>query len=354
MKTVILRSRASGESAGRPENYRLALDTRYAERVIGNLRDEAGFCSACGPDCNNCREAYNLSLGKDIAAVIDFPDVLPYVIEHPARFVPRHVPEHDVLLVICIHEQILLAIANACGKWGTRGIVVPLEAPDWISGATRDKVHRACEKQGVEVSFPKPFCAFKPPRGSVLERFRQHFHVGWPEVALTVENGRITKADVAVSAACGATYCVARWLAGRRTDENLEIEVVSKWWHSFPCTASMERDPELHDETALHVAGQAHYAILAPHKRVAGLDSGMVVSPLGTTVQKPVPPKENLARIQRAKDMILAELGERGSVSLRQLRRSRESNPAAINTALLILKKEGKVRSDGVSVYPAS
>jgi len=116
----------------------------------------------------------------------------------------------------------------------------------------------------------------------------------------------------------------------------------------------MERDPELHDETALHVAGQAHYAILAPHKRVAGLDSGMVVSPLGTTVQKPVPPKENLARIQRAKDMILAELGERGSVSLRQLRRSRESNPAAINTALLILKKEGKVRSDGVSVYPAS
>jgi len=352
MKTVILRSRASGEEIDPDEKYLQKLDTRYAERVIGNLQNNAGFCTACGPDCNNCREAYDLSRGTDIAAVIDFPDVLPYVIEQPDRFVPQDVPEHDVLLAICIHEQILLAITGACAAWGTKGIVVPLEASDWVSGATRDKVHRVCEKQGIEVAFPKPFCAFKPPRESVLEAFMRHFRIGCPDVALTIEGGRITKAHVEVSAACGATYCVARWLDGRRMDENLEIEVVSKWWHSFPCTASMERDPELHDETALHVAGQAHYAILAPHKRVGGLETGMVVSPLGTTVQKPVPPRENLARIQRAKDMILAEAGRRGSVSLRQLMRSQDPNPAAVNSAILLLKKEGKIRSDGVGIYP--
>jgi hypothetical protein len=145
---------------------------------------------------------------------------------------------------------------------------------------------------------------------------------------------------------------VARWLEGRRIDDNLEIEVISRWWHSFPCTAGMERDPELDGDTPLHMAGQAHYAILAPHKRVAGLEPNLVVSPLGTTVQRPIPPRENLERIESAKEAIHTRLMKEGGLSLQELRKTTDANPAAINSALLILMQGGKIRSEGSMFYP--
>ncbi|MBM4143588.1 MAG: hypothetical protein FJ225_08375 [Lentisphaerae bacterium] len=353
MKALIL---CSGGRARRRKDVRYIqkLDTRFARRVLVNLRGEPGACASCGPDCNLCRERYAGRFGRDIAGAVEFPAVLPYLLENPRALLPREVPPHDVILAVAIHEQILLEAARTCGRWGTRGIVVPLEAPDWISGAARAEIHRVCERQGVEVAFPKPFCAFMPPRGSVLARFREHFHVGRPDVKLTIEKGAITDAEVRVSAACGATYAVARWLAGRKLSENLEIEVISKRWHAFPCTASMERDPELDDETPLHVAGQAHYAILAPYKQtVAGLESPLVTSPLGKLVQRPIPPAENLARIDEAKAFVLDSLAETGSVTLRELRQSRRVSPAALNSALLILKREGRIRSDGARISRA-
>jgi len=349
MKIVVLRS--SGEEKKTYGTYLQKFDTRFAVRVLGNLRDNAGFCTACGPDCTYCRKPYGRKLGRDIAAVVDFRCVLPYVLERPAEYLPASVPDHDVLLVINIHEQILLEVLKVCSGWGTRGVVVPLEAPGWMSSATRAAAYRICETAGVEIAFPKPFCSFRPPGGTVLADFREHFHVGFPDVDIEVVEGKIAKAHVNVSAACGATYAVARWLVGRSVEENLEIEVVSKRWHAYPCTASMERDPDLNDETPLHLAGQAHYAMLSQIKdKVAGLEDPMVRSPLGTVVQKPIPPKENLQNIEKAKALIVEKLGKHPVITLAQLRKTRTVSPAAINSALVILKREGKIRTEGSRV----
>ena len=348
MKLVLLRSAKSGTAESGPEpdeKYIQKLDTHFAERVLGNLESDINFCTACGPDCTFCREPYNRAFEKDIAGVIDFPDVMRYVLENPAEYVPADVPANDVLLVINIHEQVLLEILKRCGEWGTRGVVVPLEEPGWVCGATREQAHAICERNGIEIAFPKPFCSFKPPSGTVLGQFREHFHIGYPDVRIDVEDGEIIEAHVNVSAACGATYCVARWLAGRNVDENLEIEVISKRWHSYPCTASMERDPELGGETALHMAGQAHYTMLSAIKdKVAGLESPMVTSPLGRMVQRPVAPKENLRNIEDAKELILAALEKNPSVRLDRIRKARNVSPAAVNSALIILKQEGRIR----------
>jgi hypothetical protein len=328
------------------DHYLQQFNTHYADRVIGNLRGEPAFCTACGDACEFCRKPYRRNCSRNIAAVIGFPDVLPYMLEDPRSFVPQTVPAHDVLLAIHIHEQILLECLQQCRSWGTRGVVVPLEAPDWISPATRTRARKICESAGVEIDFPKPLCAFKPPAGSVLAEFRRQFHIGYPEVAVQVEDGTITKADVKVSAACGSTYYIARWLVGRRLYEDLATEVISKRLHSFPCTASMERDPELEDDTPLHVAGQAHNRILASVKDTPAPHHDQVLSPLGIWVQKPVSRTDTMKNIERAKDLILEQLRAGKEVTLEQLRQAGPVTPAALHSALLLLKKEGRICID--------
>ena len=221
-----------------------------------------------------------------------------------------------------------------------------MEAHDWVSHAARKQACDISADRGVEIDFPKPFCDFDPPAGSFLAEFRRSFGIGRPDVELTVTDRIIQGAHVRVSAACGATYFVARWLVGRSIDEDLAHEVVAKRMHSYPCTASMKWDDEIGD-TALHVASQAHYEILAALGEAAPADSPMVRSPSGAWITKPMPAKENIQNVERAKEAILEALLRQEAVTLDDLRNDRKITPAAFYTAALVLKQEGKVRTEG-------
>jgi len=256
------------------------------------------------------------------------------------------VPPHDALLIVHIHEQILVEMMKHCGRWGTKCVVVPLEAPDWITHSARVQANTLCRAAGVEIAFPKPFCGFKPAPGGALAAFRDYFHVGYPEVELAVENGKITKANVIAAGACGSTYYIARWLIGRSLEDDLVTEVISKRLHSFPCTASMERDPELGDDTPLHIAGQAHNMILAKVKEIPPPLTDKVLSPHGTWLPKAPSPTDTLKNIDRAKAVILEEVRANGTYTLARVRaKAPDLNPAAFVSAALLLKKEGKLRN---------
>lgn len=347
MKIVILRSKKrASRKAG---DYNQSFDTLYADRVIGNLSNRRDFCTACEADCIHCREKYDWRFSENIAAIIDFPSVLPFVLEKPGKYVPANMPAHDVLLAIHIHEQILLEILARCSQWGMKGVVVPLEAPGWVSGAAIRQALEICAKNNIEISFPKPFCSFNPPRGGVLAEFRKYFRIGFPDVDLTVENGIIIKARVNVSAACGATYYVARWLVGHAICEDLKTEVISRRWHSYPCTASMEWDDEL-GNTPLHVAGQAHYEILsaAPVRTIKCAPS--IITPLGKVLPKPAPVSDNIRNIENAKKNIMAELEIHPQISLEQIKQKEHTLPASIHSAILLLKKERKIKTIGMII----
>ena len=344
MRVVVLRSRHAANEGPRGD-YAQEFDTRYADRVIGNLVSDDAFCTACGPDCTHCRRRYQRGFGERLVAEFAFPAVLPYVLENPAAYVPRHLPRHDVLIAISIHEQILIECLKQCHTWGTRGAVVPIEAGDWISRAAIAQAEKVCAAARVEIAFPKPFCNFRPPAGGVLARFRESFHLGFPEVELAVASGRISKAEVKVSAPCGATYHIARWLVGKRLEDDLRYGVCAKRLHSYPCTGSMAWDDELHD-TILHVAGQNHYTILDQLGQPHEAQPELVVSPTGKPLPRVVPPAENLKKIEAAKAAILQELDAKGALSLAELRRT-DLTPAAVNSALIILKQEGRIRMEG-------
>jgi len=350
MKILILRSQRQAVGSVPTDAYTQTFGGAYAERVLENLRGADDFCKACGPDCIACRKPYDRRFDENVAGVIAFPAVMPYVLENPADYVPRSVPAHDVLLAINIHEQLLIEAVRKSPQWHTRAIVAPIEAPDWVRPGTRAQARALARDSGVETAFPKPFCAFDPPAGTVLAQFRKHFHIGKPEVTLDVKDGRIDGAHVEVSAACGATYYVARWLTGKRLDDDLKYDVVSKRLHSYPCTASMDMDDELGD-TILHVAGQAHFEILAPLEKEMPKSRPMVMSPLGRMVPQPVPVSENARNIEAAKEAILADLARGYPVRLKDLKCRRDLTPAAIQTALIILKQEQRLTAKGDSIF---
>ena len=352
MKILILRSEQR-KSAGPTKNaYVQEFSCTYAEKVIGNLVGEPGFCASCGPDCNACRKPYDRRFGKNIAGIITLPARLPYLLETPWQYVPDNLPAHDALIAINIHEQILIEFIRRCPDLETRGIIVPCEAPDWLSGSARADARALCEKHGIEIAFPKPFCASAPPAGSFLAQFREAFHIGKPRVKLEISNEYITRANVEISAACGATYYIARWLNGKHIEDDLRYEIIAKRMHAYPCTASMKWDDEL-GETPLHVAGEAHYEILAQlNKKPAPQEPSLIKSPLGVMVQKPVPIHENLANVEKAKAAILQDLAAGKEVTLQSLRKKSGLPPAAINTALLRLKQQGKIRLSASRILP--
>jgi len=342
MKLLVFRSQRTSDTP-EPDEYSQEFDTVYADRVIGNLVNDKSFCTACGPDCIACRTPYGRRFGENIAGVVGFPSVMPYVLEKPKKKVPKSVPQHDILIAIHIHEQILIECLKCCCEWGTRGVIVPLEETGWVSGATQAEARRICEAQEVEIAFPKPFCSLNPPTGSLLAEFRKEFHIGYPDVELHVQDNRIVEAKVHVSAPCGATYYIARWLKGKSLDDDLKYEIVSKRLHSYPCTAGMDWDEDL-DDTVLHVSGKAHYRILDQLGLAGPSDEPeTVVSPLGKALPRPVPIAENVRNIEEAKAAILDRLVKNEAVPLKALRRMRRITPAALNTALLTLRREGSI-----------
>jgi len=349
MKILLLRSERTAHEGHPPDPYSQEFRSAFAERVIANLRSEPGQCSVCGPDCIACRRDYDRRFGAHIAGIVAFPSRLPFLIERPADLLPPRLPAHDVLLAINIHEQIFLALLERAHLAGARAAIVPLESRDWFSRGAQEEAQRVAAKIGMELAFPKPFCAFDPPRGSLLDMFRRTFHIGKPEVRLEISEGRIVRAHVETSAACGATYYVARWLVGRRTDEDLRHDVVARRLHSYPCTASMAWDEDLGD-TVMHVSSEAHCAILDPlgHRPPDRMES--VLTPLGRSIPRPRTPQENLRLVQQARDALLADLDAQGTVSLTAFRRSHRFPPAAAHTAILLLKKEGIVARDGDSI----
>ena len=355
MRVLVLLSRRQGGRDAAGEDYVQTFRSTFADKVVGNLVGDPGFCSACAGDCTGCRRAYDRKFGDSIAGIIEMPAVLPYLLERPDRYVPDDVPAHDILLAVNVHEQILLACLRRAKRWNTRGVVAPIEAGEWISPAARAEGARIAAETDVQADFPKPFCAFDPPAGTVLAEFRRRFHVGKPHVELTVEHRRITRAYVHVSAACGATYYVARHLAGKSLDDDLKYDVVAKRLHCYPCTSSMAWDDEIGD-TIMHVAGQAHYEILAdlvaPEARPPD-EPEMVLSPVGVMVRRPPAAAEGLRNIERAKESILEALATTGAVSLAELRANRRLPSAAVYSALLILKRQGRIRAVGGRITKA-
>ena len=229
----------------------------FGDRVIGNLVNYSTFCTSCAEACTHCKEG-KYSFADRIKGIFKLPapSLLPVVIEDSVRaYVPNELPKADIAIISELHTDLLLELPRILtDSSGIKAIIVPQERP---AGIARRQIEEACAREGIEIAFPKPFCDLQPRDDQpLIRRFTDEFKIGRPKVSVeVVERATIRRVEVLRSAPCGSTWFVAKQLARVIVKNTRELhEQISAAHHSYPCTASMEKDPEIGD-TILHKAG---------------------------------------------------------------------------------------------------
>jgi len=223
----------------------------FAERVVGNLCNLSTFCQACSLACSHCRQTYG-SFAQDIYGIAKIPENLPSFIEDPKKYLPQSLPNCDVILAIGMHPDLLSAIPTTVRRTNAKAVIIPIENRNWCLTGLKRQLEEELEEAGVEYAFPKPFCSLEESGKPVIDGFVKRYMIGKPLVEADVMDNMISDAWVVRSAPCGSTWYVVQQIKKSRISQIEDTVAVAH--HSYPCTASMDVDPEF-DEPILHIAG---------------------------------------------------------------------------------------------------
>ena len=226
----------------------------FGEKVIGNMVNLPDFCKACDLACASCRVKYSC-FAPEVCGAFRVPNELPELIDDPEPYLPRTIPPVDLLLAIGLHPDLLAALPQLAERAHARAAIVPIEDSKWCPPSLRSELQHSLGSLGIECAFPKPFCELDAKGGGLVEAFVRRYQIGRPIVEVSLLGNRISEVRVLRSAPCGSTWYVAQQIKWSAADDLESLEqVISKAHHGYPCTASMETDPELKD-TILHKSG---------------------------------------------------------------------------------------------------
>ena len=256
----------------------------FGRTLIGNLVNASGFCISCGDACTLCKSG-KYSLAEDLVSVIEMPDpdTLDDFLDDVDPYIPPDIPNADIAIVSNVHPDIIFGLLPILKDKGYRGIIGGSERPKELPLGLRTQLAEEAGKLGLEAAFAKPFCALCPdPANPTISAFMEKAHFGEPKIEVLTQKSRAGKetilaANVVRSAPCGSTWYVAKRMTGLETDQPDLRERISEAHHAYPCTASMDQDPELKD-TILHKAGyiirEAVEEAIGRSERVVPRDSG--------------------------------------------------------------------------------
>ena len=227
----------------------------FAERVIGNLINFKTFCEGCEPVCAECRSRYGSYVG-DIVGIHPTDPPSPTMIEDPEKFIKDlNLTQCDLLLIVAIHHDLLAAADQIVEATGAKAVIVPIEDSTWVPPGLRAQVKETLDNIGVESAFPKPFCTLQPGVGPIIDEFIERYKIGSPIHYVDMNKDVIAEIGPLRSAPCGCTWYVSQKIRGKSiSDPDALFDEIAKAHHSYPCTASMNKDRELGD-ALLHIAG---------------------------------------------------------------------------------------------------
>lgn len=213
---------------------------------VNNL---CNVCEVCDY-CTHCRPA-SLNFSSNIYGVFHISSDLPQFLDNPRSYIPP-IPECDLLIALEIHPDILLELPEYLSQ-KVKALIVPADGPDWVRPGLRKQLQEALEDLHLEYAFPKPYCSLDFDESHpFIDRVISQIRIGKPKVEIDLREDVIHTARCIRSAPCGSTWYICERLKNVHVDD--VVEAVSQAHHSYPCNASMVRDPEVGD-TLLHKAG---------------------------------------------------------------------------------------------------
>jgi hypothetical protein len=224
------------------------------------LINDPSFCKSCGLYCDSCKYSV-YSYVRNIRAAIELPNPseLPAFIDNPEKYMPKQIPKADLCIASGLHKDLLLELPHYIQKVGVKGLIVPIDDFNEVPSGLKKQLEEKCGELGLESAFPKPFCSLETVKEKpTISRFVIELKVGRPLLEIsTMKRGQHEVVDSAIvkrSAPCGSTWYVARKLLGVGTIRETLYDAVAKAHHSYPCTATMDIDPEAR-EPILHIGG---------------------------------------------------------------------------------------------------
>jgi hypothetical protein len=232
----------------------------FAEKVIRNLINDPSFCKSCGLYCDSCK--YNVySFVRNIRAAIQLPNPaeLPTFIDNPEGYMPKKVPKADLCVTSGLHKDLLLELPKYIKNAEIKGLIVPIEDFNEVPSGLKKQLEEKCLEFGLEYAFPKPFCSLETSKDKpIISKFIEEMKVGRPLLEIVIaKRGKQKVIDSAIvrrSAPCGSTWYIAKKLVGVELKKEILYDSIAKAHHSYPCTATMNIDPET-KEPILHMGG---------------------------------------------------------------------------------------------------
>jgi hypothetical protein len=218
--------------------------------------------------------------------VWEAPAVLPPIVDYPEDFVPRSLPQADLILAVGEHRGIAELIPEVARVTGARAVIAPVDREEWLPRGLARQLCGWLADLGVACVTPKPFCSLTEKHYNLrrhrvayddplIAAFARHF--GQPDLRVSVDPQRRTIAEVEVvrDACCGCARFVAAGLTGLSADE--AEQEAGLLHHHYPCLAGMAKDPDFND-TLMHVSGNIIKGQVAehvrPHRRVTYVTPG--------------------------------------------------------------------------------
>lgn len=254
MKILIIKSK--GSSRFYQGNSYIRTDGIFAtERFIPNLE----FIINNKLIENN--EAPESDFNCKSVQKIELPSTYPILIDDPSEYLPEKFEEHDLVVALGIHEDILMELPKIIKKSGGKALIVPLESREWLTKWVREKTIEECKKYNIQYAFPKPFCSLEFGEFDVINQFINKYRLGKPKFRLQIDKKKvIVKAEVLINTPCGNLYDIEKELCGKKLGEEAR-EVVARYWHKFSCLGDVHIDPEVED-TIVHIGGHIHYSAI--------------------------------------------------------------------------------------------
>ncbi len=243
----------SKDTSDLPGFFQVKYGGEFAARKflphLTNFKENPNLCTK---QCYGFRQRFPLDFTENIAGVIQFPSILPELIDDADSYIKQTIPAHDILIAVGVHPDILVELVKQAADAGCKAVIIPREDPDWLITSLINKLKYICEEKGLEYAFPRPFCSLSKGKFKYIDDFIDQFKIGKPKYrVLTNEKENVIDVDVKYSSPCGATYHVASGLIGANK-QNI-VDAANGLWHTYPCLASSQMDPEIKD-SPMHLA----------------------------------------------------------------------------------------------------